>query len=492
MIPAIFPILIKFTLTISVMTVFYKVFLEKLTFFHGIRYYFLSGILIAFSVPLLKYQLPVKNIPTWTTSRVSLIQTDLFQQITTGGIGSVENVFDIKQFLCALYVLGLLILVLKLILQMLSFYNLKSAGHRLQDHANIYMIDQEISPFSFLNHVFVPKSCIDSEKLEKILAHEFIHIRQRHTFDMILAEIVCILNWFNPLAWVLKKSIRQNLEYIADDIMLSRGIDLKAYQYLLLQTLGHPPYSLATSFSFHSLKSRINMMNQHKSNPWHRLRFLLLLPIALLLIFAFRTIPHKQLAAINDSNPVQDTVKPNFINKEGFANNGTFTYQPGTKDHIFKRIEVNTKGENAIATVLLKNGSKEIYNLNKEEDAEKFQEKYGDAFPPTPPLPPAPPLLAAPPMPALLAMPPSPPMPALADLPPAPSMPALPSMPPAPALPPLPPTPDFSYLDGVEIPNASISINHHTITIKLSNGEIEKYDMKDEHDKKKFEEKYRK
>ena len=115
-------------------------------------------------------------------------------------------------------------------------------------------------------------------------------------------------------------------------------------------------------------------MNQHKSNPWHRLRFLLL-PDCIITDVAFRTIPHKQLAAINDSNPVQDTVK--FLQIKGFANNGTFTYQPGLKDHIFKRIEVNTRGENAIATVLLKMAVKEIYNLNKGKMLKNFRKNMG-------------------------------------------------------------------------------------------------------------------
>lgn len=84
---------------------------------------------------------------------------------------------------------------------------------------------------------------MSSDEYEKIIRHEWIHIRQRHSFDILIGELICILNWYNPVAWLLKKSIRQNLEYLTDDLMVRQGVDAQAYQYLLVKALGQNTYS---------------------------------------------------------------------------------------------------------------------------------------------------------------------------------------------------------------------------------------------------------
>jgi beta-lactamase regulating signal transducer with metallopeptidase domain len=92
-----------------------------------------------------------------------------------------------------------------------------------------------------------------------------VHVRQKHTVDILLAELLTIVNWYNPFVWLIRYSIRQNLEFIADCEVLKKGLDKKSYQYHLLSVMGQVEYKLANNFNFSSLKKRIVMMNKLRS-----------------------------------------------------------------------------------------------------------------------------------------------------------------------------------------------------------------------------------
>src|SRR6185369_4807428 len=106
--------------------------------------------------------------------------------------------------------------------------------------------------------------------------------------DILWAEFICIFNWYNPFAWLIRRAVRQNLEFIADDKVLQNGIDRKQYQYLLVKVIGNNQFSIAQKFNFSSLKKRIAMMNKMKSAGVHLLKFLFILPLVAVLLVAFR------------------------------------------------------------------------------------------------------------------------------------------------------------------------------------------------------------
>ena len=134
-----------------------------------------------------------------------------------------------------------------------------------------------------------------------------MHIRQRHTIDILVAEFICIGNWYNPFAWAIRHAIRQNLEFIADQKVLDNGIDRKGYQYHLLKVAGHPAYALANNFNFSSLKKRIIMMNKVRSTRLHLLKFAFILPLVAVLLVAFR---HAPAATRSAGLALQDTIPP--------------------------------------------------------------------------------------------------------------------------------------------------------------------------------------
>jgi hypothetical protein len=116
-----------------------------------------------------------------------------------------------------------------------------------------------------------------------------VHARQKHSIDIVMAEVLCCLNWYNPFAWLMKKAIRQNLEFIADNQSILNGADRKDYQYLLLRSTGSGQFELANQFAFSSLKNRIKMMNADRSKKLLVTLYCLILPLVAILLMAFRS-----------------------------------------------------------------------------------------------------------------------------------------------------------------------------------------------------------
>jgi len=125
----------------------------------------------------------------------------------------------------------------------------------------------------------------NEHETREILAHELTHVRQWHSFDVLVSELLTIAFWFNPATWLLKGEIRQNLEFLADNKVIESGFDSKAYQYHLLQlTYQTPEIKLANKFNVSPLKKRIIMMNQKKSAKASLLKYSLIVPLALALV----------------------------------------------------------------------------------------------------------------------------------------------------------------------------------------------------------------
>lgn len=155
-------------------------------------------------------------------------------------------------------------------------------------HTKIYQIDEDITPFSFGNAIFINKEIHNDDELQEIIRHEFVHVKQKHTVDIIWCELLCILNWYNPFAWLLRWSMKQNLEFIADNKVLQNGFDKKEYQYLLLKVMGNRQFAFTNHFNFSFLKRRIVMMNTIKSAKVQLIKFMFLLPVVAVLLLSFR------------------------------------------------------------------------------------------------------------------------------------------------------------------------------------------------------------
>jgi hypothetical protein len=153
--------------------------------------------------------------------------------------------------------------------------------------AKLIKTPEYTSAFSFFSYVFVNPSVTDVETKE-IMIHELVHIRQKHWFDLLLVELLCMMQWFNPLVWIYIRFIRQNHEYLADEVALQQTSDPAVYRAVLLnQIVGAPVVSLANSFNYSPNKKRFNMMKNIISSPYRKMKILLILPVFAIVLYAF-------------------------------------------------------------------------------------------------------------------------------------------------------------------------------------------------------------
>jgi len=281
--------LFKLSISLSIVWIFYQLFLRRLTFYRLNRWYLLGYSVLAFFIPLINIGPMLADGPSGEPMMVQYIPAigqvpaKIFYPAAQRAVFSGWSALLLGLFL------GALLLLVRLALRWFSLVRLRRQARRVEGTAlKIYQVDAPIIPFSFGNAIYINQLLHTEKEWADIILHEYIHIRQRHTVDILLAELVCILNWYNPFSWLIRYSIRQNLEFIADQQVLDNGVDRKGYQYHLLKVVGEPRYRLANNFNFSSLKKRIVMMNKIRSARVHLLKLLFLVPLLSVLLLAFR------------------------------------------------------------------------------------------------------------------------------------------------------------------------------------------------------------
>ncbi|NTV82908.1 MAG: hypothetical protein HGA23_01230, partial [Bacteroidales bacterium] len=233
----------------AILTVLYSVywlFLRKDTFFHVNRFYLLSSILLSILVPLLDIRLltggPVS--PVVIMLDPVLITPEKMEKVTTGHL----SLFEIAG---VIYLTGVFIFSLRLIVQLVQLFILVRRNKIThQDGANLVFVDKGYSPFSFFNLIFIRKEYYIDGKLTPVIAHEKIHIHQYHTLDLLLIEIAIIIQWFNPFAWFLGRSVKRVHEFLADEGVLKQGFLKSDYQTLILnEAMGLQINNLTNNFN---------------------------------------------------------------------------------------------------------------------------------------------------------------------------------------------------------------------------------------------------
>lgn len=293
--PEVFQYLLKLSISLTVLYLFYFFVLRRLTFYSYNRWYLLGYSILSFFIAAINIapfvtQRPsgtftwVRNFPTVPFSQTPLTNNQLTETIT------VNTNWPVWNYAALIFIAGIIFLLVRLFVQFISFRKVKQNATLIPaDGIKLYQVNAPIIPFSFGSNIYLNSSLHGPQELEKIIQHEFVHVKQKHTIDIICSEIICYLNWYNPFAWLIRKAIRQNLEYIADNQVIETGMNKKEYQYLLLKVMGNQNFSIATPFNFSSLKKRIAMMNKLKTSKVHALKFLFLLPLMATVLLAFRS-----------------------------------------------------------------------------------------------------------------------------------------------------------------------------------------------------------
>jgi TonB-dependent SusC/RagA subfamily outer membrane receptor len=280
--------LLKCSISLSIVWLFYQLLLRRLTFYSVNRWYLMGYVVLSFLLPLIHIALPAeKEMP----GNMQVIR--YIPNLTGLSAGRNPRRLDVMftrwDILLIVVALGSMLLLAQLLIRYLSLRRMRQRAVLLQDsRMAIYHVDEPIIPFSFGKAIYLNPRLHTEKEYEEIILHEYIHVRQQHSIDIFLGEALCIVSWFNPFSWLIRHSIRQNLEFIADRQVLASGLDKKAYQYHLLKVVGVPSYRLANNFNFSSLKKRIVMMNKSRSARLHLVKFLFIVPLLGVLLVAFR------------------------------------------------------------------------------------------------------------------------------------------------------------------------------------------------------------
>ncbi|MBI1342161.1 MAG: TonB-dependent receptor plug domain-containing protein [Terrimonas sp.] len=385
--PLLFSYIIKLSISLAVIYIFYSLILRRLTFYHWNRLFLLGYTVFCFFIPLVNISPVLQKNELADLNLVGIIPS--FDQLSTPLLPSADSGLPRTwQLFLWIGVIGVLVLTLRLLIQFLSYTRLKATARLIPGKGvRIYQVDKDIIPFSFGSSIFINTTLHTEDELQEVIRHEFVHVSQRHSIDIIWSEILCILNWYNPFVWLLRKSIRQNLEFIADQQVVKNGIDKKKYQYLLLKVIGNNAFSIANQFNFSTLKKRIAMMNKNRTPRVHLFRFLFLLPVVVFMLLAFRN------TANRDPLPVE------FHQQESLHEADTtpapsvppppppLVLKPNTKGHVITIADNN--GESVVIIKDQKNKIIKAIQLEEWNRNEKyFTDRYGPIPPPPPPVKP--------------------------------------------------------------------------------------------------------
>jgi len=274
---------LKVNIAIALFYLFYRLVFYNDTFWTTRRFYLVFSILLAAVYPFV-------SVSGWLEKQepMQAIMAGYVQLNVVTVTAAPESVITIENLLLAAYGIVSLFLLVKMAVQLVSILRWKFKGKKIVlDGIEIMAIDGKITPFSFFTTIYMNPALHNEHETRQILTHESTHARQWHSLDVILSELTTILFWINPAAWLLKREIRHNLEFLADNSVLQSGVDSKNYQYHLLQlSYQVPENQLINKFNVSPLKKRIIMMNQQKTKKAGILKYSLIVPLALALVLS--------------------------------------------------------------------------------------------------------------------------------------------------------------------------------------------------------------
>ena len=280
----------------------YKLVCTRDTFFRSRRFILIVSLVLPFILPFI-------DVREWLESRDRMIMLTHFDysavlpEIVVGSEAAEtgNRVFVLSEWIGYLYLAGVLVLLVRLAIQAFSLYRLiVRLPEKEINGVRVKCLNDPSGPFSFFGWIFLNPATVKKDELDEILTHEVAHVKQRHSVDVLLAEMVSICCWINPFAWLLKREVRLNLEFLADRKVMEAGFATKSYQYHLLGLAYNHKYGLSNNFNFSHLKQRIIMMNKKKSNAAGHIKY------ALFVLPAFALLVAGNISCSQDASQTED------------------------------------------------------------------------------------------------------------------------------------------------------------------------------------------
>ena len=280
----------------------YKLVCTRDTFFRSRRFILIVSLVLPFILPFI-------DVREWLESRDRMIMLTHFDysavlpEIVVGSEAAEtgNRVFVLSEWIGYLYLAGVVVLLVRLAVQAFSLYRLiVRMPEKEINGVRIKCLNDPSGPFSFFGWIFMNPAAVKEDEISEILTHEMAHVKQHHSVDVLLAEMVSICCWMNPFAWLLKREVRLNLEFLADRKVMEAGFATKSYQYHLLGLAYNHKYGLSNNFNFSHLKQRIIMMNKKKSNAAGHIKY------ALFVLPAFALLVAGNISCSQDASQTED------------------------------------------------------------------------------------------------------------------------------------------------------------------------------------------
>ena len=359
-----YPYIIKSFSILVILFVYYQLFLKRQTFFNLNRIYLLATLLIAICVPFIHITLNDQESPD-TIYYVANILEEVYIQGTESG--SKELLTD---NLPLFYILGVVFFSSRYILTLIRLRQLiRNSPQKCVNGIHLIHTGKEYPTFSFFNYLFINNHALNKESRRKILEHEKIHIRQLHSLDLLITEIICITNWFNPMVWLYKNAISQNHEYIADQQVIRR-FQTGSYLQLLVSQAFKGAFSFTNCFSCSNLQKRMIMMTKQQSKKYRIINYIPALLIAGILFINFTCkatlIPVINEQQVLDNEFYNDTPTVSDTTTQIFEVVEVMPQFPGENVHLWiaknlkyptEAIEKNIQGKVFLQFIIEKDGS---------------------------------------------------------------------------------------------------------------------------------------
>ena len=287
--------ILKSSLCLAAFYLFYRLLLSRETLHRFNRMALLGVLLLSAVVPLIEVstEQPTGVGQGMLTLEEWLILSEAMPEVSSTPVEEARAVWPLV--LLAVYGVGVLFFLGRNLLSLIRLGQLLRGTRREDIHRYVadaprmllFVHERGIAPFSWMRCIVIARKDLEEDG-RPILLHELAHIRCGHSWDLLLADLCCFVQWFNPAAWLLKQELQAVHEYEADEAVLRAGVNAREYQLLLIKkAVGTRLYSMANSLNHSKLKKRITMMQRRKSNPWARAKLLYVLPLAAVAVAAF-------------------------------------------------------------------------------------------------------------------------------------------------------------------------------------------------------------
>lgn len=400
--------ILKSSVCLVLFYLFFRLLLSKETFHRFNRMALLGVLFFSLLIPCIevttRHQVEVQQ--AMLSIEQLLLMAELEATPVDADVVQETSAISWVQVVLLVYLAGILFLACRNIYSLICLFRLIHSGkhEKLEKGGTLVVHNQEIAPFSWMKYIVISRKDL-KENGREILIHEMAHINHRHSVDLLVADICIFFQWFNPGAWLLKQELQNIHEYEADETVINEGVNAKEYQLLLIKkAVGTRLYSMANSFNHSKLKKRITMMLKEKSNPWARLKYLYVLPLAAIAVTAFarpeisETMEEISVTKVNDLAAIVEKKSEENVVKEpaDTAKNKVIVvgYRAEKKDSVLtsgeKEVAVSVRGisgeEKPLVIINGKESDYEVVNaLNPERiesisviGAEKAIKIYGE------------------------------------------------------------------------------------------------------------------